>query len=140
MIKAIFDYGACTGLATFIAKQLEGRISLPFLVIEGKLGKPAISFEEIINKNYVYVIGKKGRKRVLSINIDSTNFWHLTDMHHIPTLRIKPQVFFNRCLKGKYNKDDFLNYFSLDSTSYFSHSDYHSLRIEIVEKTKRSFI
>mgnify|MGYP001229615702 CR=1 FL=1 len=71
---------------------------------------------------------------MLSISIDSTNFLHLTGMHHIPTLRVKPQVFFNRCLKGNYNKDDFLNNFSLDSTSYFSHRDYHSLRIEVVEK------
>lgn len=94
----------------------------------------ALSFEKILNNTYTYEIGKKNRKIVLSINIDSSNFFHLTGLHHISHLKFRSQVFYNRCLKGEYQKLNLLNYFSEDNTSFFSDREYHEFRIEVVER------
>lgn len=135
VIKAIIDHRACIGLATLIAKQSKRKERfLSFFNIGGNMEKTASSFKENLSKTYIYEIGKKNRKIVLSISLNSSNFFHLTGMHHISYLKVRPQVFYNRCLKGSYNKKSLLIYFSSKKRSFFSDREYHEFRLEVVER------
>lgn len=73
------------------------------------LKKSALAFKDLLDKEYILTVGKKGKDTTFKIIFMEEDFKHLTGLHKLKDLDIsseKAKIIFRECLSGSIKESD----------------------------------